>query len=166
MSGQPAVLSCALRCADWRPSSARTLQFFVAGCWPGLQAVRDLLLASTSVGALIVSRGLYDTAQPLIGPFYAFIGVMLMLGGLMDMSHRRPKSPVRAAVDSGATNRHRAGSEFEIEQMVGARGFEPPTSSSRTMRATKLRHAPTECPTYRNVQGCRMIAHGARAGQR
>ena len=30
--------------------------------------------------------------------------------------------------------------------MVGARGFEPPTSSSRTMRATKLRHAPTECP--------------------
>ena len=28
--------------------------------------------------------------------------------------------------------------------LVGARGFEPPTSSSRTMRATKLRHAPTE----------------------
>ncbi len=28
--------------------------------------------------------------------------------------------------------------------MVGARGFEPPTLSSRTMRATKLRHAPTE----------------------
>ncbi len=27
--------------------------------------------------------------------------------------------------------------------LVGARGFEPPTSSSRTMRATKLRHAPT-----------------------
>ena len=33
----------------------------------------------------------------------------------------------------------------EVE-MVGARGFEPPTSSSRTMRATKLRHAPTESP--------------------
>jgi hypothetical protein len=30
------------------------------------------------------------------------------------------------------------------EGLVGARGFEPPTSSSRTMRATKLRHAPTE----------------------
>ena len=30
--------------------------------------------------------------------------------------------------------------------LVGARGFEPPTSSSRTMRATKLRHAPTEMP--------------------
>ena len=28
--------------------------------------------------------------------------------------------------------------------MVGARGFEPPTLSSRTIRATKLRHAPTE----------------------
>ena len=27
--------------------------------------------------------------------------------------------------------------------LVGARGFEPPTSASRTLRATKLRHAPT-----------------------
>jgi len=27
--------------------------------------------------------------------------------------------------------------------MVGARGFEPPTSASRTLRATKLRYAPT-----------------------
>jgi hypothetical protein len=34
--------------------------------------------------------------------------------------------------------------------MVGARGFEPPTLSSRTTRATKLRHAPTEeCPFHR-----------------
>ena len=38
--------------------------------------------------------------------------------------------------------------------MVGARGFEPPTSSSRTMRATKLRHAPTEMP----AEGPGMIA--------
>jgi DNA invertase Pin-like site-specific DNA recombinase len=28
--------------------------------------------------------------------------------------------------------------------MVGARGFEPPTSASRTLRSTKLSHAPTE----------------------
>ncbi len=34
-------------------------------------------------------------------------------------------------------------------ELVGARGFEPPTSSSRTMRATKLRHAPTGCPLQR-----------------
>jgi DNA invertase Pin-like site-specific DNA recombinase len=34
----------------------------------------------------------------------------------------------------------------KVMGMVGARGFEPPTSSSRTMRAAKLRHAPTECP--------------------
>ncbi len=27
--------------------------------------------------------------------------------------------------------------------VVGARGFEPPTSASRTLRATRLRHAPT-----------------------
>ena len=32
----------------------------------------------------------------------------------------------------------------EYVGLVGARGFEPPTSSSRTMRAAKLRHAPTE----------------------
>ena len=38
--------------------------------------------------------------------------------------------------------------------MVGARGFEPPTSSSRTMRATKLRHAPTE---NARLQSRRMI---------
>jgi hypothetical protein len=31
----------------------------------------------------------------------------------------------------------------ERGRLVGARGFEPPTSSSRTMRATWLRHAPT-----------------------
>ena len=36
--------------------------------------------------------------------------------------------------------------EGKIVGLVGARGFEPPTSSSRTMRATKLRHAPTEMP--------------------
>ena len=46
-------------------------------------------------------------------------------------------------------------------RLVGARGFEPPTSSSRTMRATKLRHAPTEGA---RLQGLRMIAHGGRTG--
>jgi hypothetical protein len=35
-------------------------------------------------------------------------------------------------------------SRATLLSLVGARGFEPPTSSSRTMRATKLRHAPTE----------------------
>ena len=45
--------------------------------------------------------------------------------------------------------------------LVGARGFEPPTSSSRTMRATKLRHAPTEGA---RLQGLRMIAHDGRTG--
>src|SRR5688572_13945907 len=29
-----------------------------------------------------------------------------------------------------------------IERLVGARGFEPPTSRSRTVRATRLRYAP------------------------
>src|SRR5207247_11258744 len=31
--------------------------------------------------------------------------------------------------------------------LVGARGFEPPTSRSRTVRATRLRYAPTR-PAY------------------
>jgi hypothetical protein len=51
------------------------------------------------------------------------------------------------------------------EGLVGARGFEPPTSSSRTMRATKLRHAPTEVL----VQQSRWIvarAAGFRRGRR
>ena len=30
-------------------------------------------------------------------------------------------------------------------KVVGARGFEPPTLRSRTVRATKLRHAPSKC---------------------
>ncbi len=49
-------------------------------------------------------------------------------------SRRRPRSP------RASWRRSRA----HLLVMVGARGFEPPTSSSRTMRATKLRHAPTE----------------------
>ena len=31
----------------------------------------------------------------------------------------------------------------EMRLLVGARGFEPPTSASRTLRATKLRYAPS-----------------------
>jgi putative ABC transport system permease protein len=46
-------------------------------------AVRDRLLGSPSVAAVIDSRGLYDTARSFMGLFYAFIGVMLVLGGLM-----------------------------------------------------------------------------------
>src|SRR4051812_10233292 len=45
--------------------------------------------------------------------------------------------------------------EPEVDVLVGARGFEPPTSSSRTMRATKLRHA----PTVGAPEGRGMIAH-------
>ncbi len=50
--------------------------------------------------------------------------------------------PTEAAVERGLAE------AFGVDEvvMVGARGFEPPTSSSRTMRATKLRHAPTESP--------------------
>jgi hypothetical protein len=54
----------------------------------------------------------------------------------------------RPAVGRDNSNRAQsaAGMGIEVDRLVGARGFEPPTSSSRTMRATKLRHAPTEMP--------------------
>jgi hypothetical protein len=45
--------------------------------------------------------------------------------------------------------------------MVGARGFEPPTSASRTLRAAKLRHAPTEEPRgVTRLRGLWSIGHG------
>ena len=50
-------------------------------------------------------------------------------------------TPTEAAAEHGLADAFGA----DEVVMVGARGFEPPTSSSRTMRATKLRHAPTEC---------------------
>src|SRR5207249_10254298 len=34
-------------------------------------------------------------------------------------------------------------SKREAKEMVGASGFEPPTSRSRTVRSTRLSHAPT-----------------------
>src|SRR5437667_1361565 len=42
-------------------------------------------------------------------------------------------------------------------ELVGARGFEPPTSRSRTVRATRLRYAPTR-PAY-----CTQAAHASHA---
>src|SRR3989442_5908093 len=39
--------------------------------------------------------------------------------------------------------------------LVGARGFEPPTSRSRTVRATRLRYAPTR-PAYCTQAGSRL----------
>ncbi len=37
---------------------------------------------------------------------------------------------------------------------VGASGFEPPTSSTRTMRATKLRYAPITKQSIAKKQAC------------
>ena len=53
----------------------------------------------------------------------------------------------------------RVGAE-ELVLMVGARGFEPPTSASRTLRAAKLRHAPTETAAP-GASGARSIAQGS-----
>ena len=43
--------------------------------------------------------------------------------------------------------------ELDLVSLVGARGFEPPTSASRTLRSTKLSHAPTEGPAAHGASG-------------
>ncbi|HEY6014238.1 MAG TPA: FtsX-like permease family protein [Candidatus Limnocylindrales bacterium] len=45
--------------------------------------VRDRLAALPGVAAVVDSRALYDTAQSFMGLFYVFVGVMLVLGGIM-----------------------------------------------------------------------------------
>ncbi len=50
---------------------------------------------------------------------------------------------LRGGVRGGPRNRSIRLSNPCTEKMVGATGFEPATSSSRTKRATRLRHAPT-----------------------
>jgi putative ABC transport system permease protein len=47
------------------------------------QAVLDRLSALPGVAAVVDSRALYATAQSFMGLFYAFVGVMLVLGGVM-----------------------------------------------------------------------------------
>src|SRR2546426_11047911 len=41
-------------------------------------------------------------------------------------------------------------------RVVGARGFEPPTSRSRTVRATRLRYAPNGPAHYTGIRGSRL----------
>ena len=40
--------------------------------------------------------------------------------------------------------------------LVGARGFEPPTSRSRTVRSTRLSHAPTEMDDREGSERCQI----------
>jgi putative ABC transport system permease protein len=46
-------------------------------------AVADRLLARPDIAAVLQSRTLYDLAQQFMGLFYAMVGVMLLLGGIM-----------------------------------------------------------------------------------
>jgi putative ABC transport system permease protein len=63
------------------PPVSTALVRYVAGA--DRSAVTDRLTAATGVAAVIDARSLYDTAQSLMGLFYAFVGVMLVLGGVM-----------------------------------------------------------------------------------
>jgi putative ABC transport system permease protein len=52
---------------------------------PGAErsATADRIRAIPNVAGVLDSRGLYDLAQQLMGLFYAFVGVMLLLGAVM-----------------------------------------------------------------------------------
>ena len=52
-----------------------------------------------------------------------------------------------------------AGEARRAVGLVGARGFEPPTSASRTLRAAKLRHAPTGTCAPRRAFEYRPLQH-------
>ena len=56
-----------------------------------------------------------------------------------------PRSRPQPALPGSTTNR-KPTDEGPAIQMVGVAGFEPTTSSSRTKRATKLRHTPVRPP--------------------
>ena len=45
--------------------------------------------------------------------------------------------------------------------LIGARGFEPPTSPTRTVRATRLRHAPKWTSVWQDF-AARLLAAGQR----
>jgi hypothetical protein len=48
-----------------------------------------------------------------------------------------------AVLVEGRIRRPGGGRKPKLVSLIGARGFEPPTSWSRTKRATRLRYAPT-----------------------
>ena len=61
----------------------------------------------------------------------------------------KPNAQRRACGSTSRNSTGRQGSkkyEWKLvrEKMVGASGFEPPTSRTRTVRSTKLSHAPTQ----------------------
>ncbi|NJD28206.1 MAG: FtsX-like permease family protein [Chloroflexi bacterium] len=67
------------------PGSDPPVQAALVRFEPGADAVavRDRLAESPSVVAVVNTQALYDIAQQFLGLFYAFVGVMLVLGGIM-----------------------------------------------------------------------------------
>ena len=79
--------------------------------------------------------------------------------------------PRRRVISASSTtddqSMHKTPQRHALGQMVGARGFEPPTSASRTLRATKLRHAPKNPPDWNySLSEPRIVARSAMSGQR
>jgi hypothetical protein len=58
------------------------------------------------------------------------------------------------------------GKNANEQKMVGVGGLEPPTSRTRTVRATKLRHTPTETTIIITISehDCQRLSEGVRNG--
>ena len=76
--------------------------------------------------------------------FLNFVGTSSAARSVLGMAASELGERLSVAVDGASRGPESEPALNDEVGMVGARGFEPPTSSSRTMRATRLRHAPTE----------------------
>src|SRR6185369_6973979 len=88
---------------------------------------------------------------------FSFLGGFLqMLTELISRESRESKNFVHklATRRKKSVNAHDFKWLVRCELLVGARGFEPPTSRSRTVRSTRLSHAPTSVDDREAYREC------------
>jgi putative ABC transport system permease protein len=83
--GTPAYVALPYLASAVGSGAAVTDNVVLVGYTPGAVApdVLDRLRAVDGVAAVVDSHGLYDLANQFLGLFYVFIGVMLVLGGIL-----------------------------------------------------------------------------------
>ena len=80
-------------------------------------------------------------------PFARLSGLEPLTNGLegrcsIQLSYRRSDYPLRKVASSYSLYRSAFKEPLRIPKMVGARGFEPPTTSTQNWCATRLRYTP------------------------
>ena len=110
-----------------------------------LEQAINALLRKADLNTEIHGKGLF----PKAGEYQAEV-VLRGLAGFMEGSVPRglpprapPDAPTPVPLGQDPEKQKRAGFRRPLDTLVGARGFEPPTSCSRSKRATRLRYAPT-----------------------